>query len=253
MANRSALAVFGVVFGLVSQNAISAPRPSASIGEPQREVIVPEKVYVPTGFDDNDLVEVVVSGNLPSSCYSAGIFTAVPFPETRQIVIKQEALYYPKSWCVMNLVPYRETVKVGVLDAANYEVVFVSADGTLVSSKKSVSVTESTVTARDQFTYAVVENLSIKRDPVASNEGRKVVLEGSLINSCMSLKEVRVVRNDPEVIEILPITESSASAICQPQLRPFEIEVDLGEMPAGEKLIHVRSLNGQALNRVVRF
>jgi len=253
MIRLSQIAGFAVGFCLLAQSAVSAPRPSASIGEPQREVIVPEKVYVPTGFDDNDLVEVVVSGNLPSSCYSAGIFTAVPFPETRQIVIKQEALYYPKAWCVMNLVPYRETVKVGVLDAANYEIVFVAADGSLVSGKKSVSVTESTVTARDQYTYAVVENLNVKRGPTPSSEGRKVVLEGSLINSCMSLKEVRVVRNDPEVIEILPITESAASAICQPQLRPFEVEVDLGEVASGEKLIHVRSLNGQALNRVVRF
>ncbi len=128
MFHRTQISVLAVVFALINQGAHAAPRPSASIGEPQREVIVPEKVYVPTGFDDNDLVEVVVAGNLPSSCYSAGIFTAVPFPETRQIVIKQEALYYPKSWCVMSLVPYRETVKVGVLDAANYEVVFVAAD-----------------------------------------------------------------------------------------------------------------------------
>ena len=242
-----------VLAALSGQIAFAAPVTSSSIGEPEREIIVPEKAYIPTGFDDNDLVELVVTGNLPSSCYSAGIFTAVPFPETKQIVIKQEALFYPKSWCVMNLVPYRETVKVGVLPAGQYEVVFVGADGKMVSSNKAVPVAVSNLTARDQYTYAVVENVSLKRAVSAAGDSRKVILEGSLINSCMSLKEVRVIHNDADVIELLPITDSLEGVACQPQLRPFEVEVDVGSGLSGEKLIHVRSLNGQAMNRIVRF
>lgn len=244
--------VFGVLVGLSS--AWAAPTVSSSIGEPEREIIIPEKAYIPTGFDDNDLVEFVVAGNLPNTCYSAGIFTAVPFVEQKQIIIKQEALYYPKSWCVMSLVPYRETVKIGVLPAGEYEVLFVGADGKLASSSKRVHVGESRLTARDEFTYAVVENVGLKRGASTAGEGRKLVMEGSLVNSCMSMKEVRLIQNDPEVIELLPITQTaSEGVICQPELRPFEVEVQLPAGLSGEKLIHVRSLNGQSFNRVVRF
>jgi hypothetical protein len=249
--------VFSSLAAVLSLSAsVAGPSINESLGEPEREIIVPEKAFVPTGFDDNDLVELVVAGNLPSTCYSAGIFTAVPFVEEKKIVIKQEALFYPKSWCSLSLVPYRETVKVGVLPAGEYQVVFVTPDAKLASSGKTVSVGLSQITSRDAFTYAVVENVALKRTEAAPSATvpRKVVIEGSLVNSCMSLKEVRVIQNDADVIELLPITQSTTdSLICQPQLRPFEVEVALPAGLTGEKLVHVRSLNGQAFNRVFRF
>jgi hypothetical protein len=243
-------------FALIGHGVVYAgPSIAESLGEPEREIIVPEKAFIPTGFDDNDLVEIVVAGNLPSTCYSAGIFTAVPFVDEKKIVIKQEALFYPKSWCSLNLVPYRETVKVGVLPAGKYEVVFVTPEAKLAASGKTVTVGVSKITSRDEFTYAVVENVALKRVELsASSAPRKVLLEGSLVNSCMSLREVRIVQNDADVIELLPITHTSTDAsICQPQLRPFEVEVELPTGLSGEKLVHVRSLNGQAINRVFRF
>jgi len=248
--------ILALFLAMIGQNiALAGPSISESIGEPEREIIVPEKAFIPTGFDDNDLVELVVTGNLPSTCYSAGIFTAVPFVDEKKIVIKQEALFYPKSWCSLNLVPYRETVKVGVLPAGQYEVVFVTPEAKLAASGKAVTVGVSKITSRDEFTYAVIENVALKRVEVsASAAPRRILLEGSLVNSCMSLKEVRIVQNDADVIELLPITQTSTDAlICQPQLRPFEVEVELPMGLSGEKLIHVRSLNGQAINRVFRF
>jgi hypothetical protein len=88
---------------------------------------------------------------------------------------------------------------------------------------------------------------------VRANGTRQVRLSGSLPSSCATLKEVKVIHKNADVFEVLPSVEVPMNEICSPVLRPFQTTIDLGTATKGDALVHVRSLNGQAVNRVLKF
>ena len=110
----------------------------------------------------------------------------------------------------------------------------------------------------DSYLYALVEDVQAQRAQVAEGTGSvtrapRLEVSGSLLNTCMKLKELRVIRNDPSVLEVLPITEMESGVECAEVVTPFQSGVDLDPSLKGEVLIHVRSLNGQAYNKMFKF
>ena len=88
------------------------------------EVTAPvEKLFVPEGFDNNDNVEVVLHGEFPSTCYNVGQTKATVDKENKLIKVEATTLYYPDVYCIQSITPWIQSVKLGVLDTGEYEVV----------------------------------------------------------------------------------------------------------------------------------
>jgi len=83
-------------------------------------------------------------------------------------------------------------------------------------------------------------------------------LKGRLPGSCTRLKEVKVITRKANIVEVLPIIDSGSArdsaAGCFENFVGFEKEIPVN-LPAwkGRALFHVRSLNGQALNKVLEL
>jgi hypothetical protein len=235
----------------------------AQTTQPSKIRVAPDKVFAPTGFDDNDNAQIVLSGAFSNTCYKAGQVSATVDEITRQIRVKNEAYFFDSSWCLFVMVPWTQTVNLGTVPAGEYEVRFEQDEpGEAVASSK-FGVSAATHSGADNFLYALVDEVTLEHAEDKQNGGTQLrvnnekrhllSIQGSLPSSCAKLKEVRVVRNQKDVFEVLPIVEVEQNRICQPVLRPFRTTVDLGLDIQGEALVHVRSLNGQAVNRVLKF
>lgn len=232
-------------FSIVSLLLISQVSFAAEIGKPELIGVSSEHVFVPTGFDDNDNAQIVVSGNLPNSCYRVADPLVKVSHRQKKVYVKPQAYVYPGAWCLQVLVPFTQTLNLGVLNASAYEVVEVGPQDQQ-SSHGKMSIKKSMSNNADDFLYASVKSASVSHEA-----GKNILhLNGSLSGSCMHLKEVKVVHKTKEVIEVLPITELQAQSGCDQKAYPFDTHVELPQVGSDAVLIHIRTLNGQSVNVV---
>src|SRR5690606_11991964 len=151
----------------------------------------------------NDTVQVVVSGALPNSCYKSGPVTHDVDVERKGISIDVTAYHTEADACLMYYVPFTDVVTVGLLRKGESKVV--------VNGEESADmpVAQARTDDKDNFTYANIMSLS-------QEAPRGFVLQGFLPNSCSSIAEIRVLKEDAEsgVIAVLPIVGFSEG--CEP-------------------------------------
>lgn len=199
-----------------------------------------QTVFVPKGFDDNDQVTIVLDGYLPSSCYRIDRTEKVVNQEARTVKVTQFARVYPGP-CLLMLVPFTVELSLGVLPHGDYEIE--ANDGHL---KRSLNIVSSTNSGPDDYFYAPIDKARVER---GASGNYHAVLEGRFTNSCMSLGEVRTTYSGP-TIEVLPIMEVADRSDCHPQEVPFSKIIPINYLLPQRYLLHVRSLNGKAVNTV---
>lgn len=201
-----------------------------------------DHIYSPKGFDSNDNTEVIVSGYLPNLCHKA--------PQTKVVVkgnvidIRVQALHYEASnpFCPEMIVPFIESVDVGVLDKGNYKILVNSKSP--YSRNSEIYVNESTSDSVDEFVYANVEYVE-----KGLNE-RIVVLHGYNPSDCFVLDKIDMVDNGKDVFSVLPKMKQVAD-FCPMKMVPFSYQMEVPEkLPAEKVLLHVRVMNGGSVNSV---
>ncbi len=202
--------------------------------------VVAERVFVPTGFDDNDDVEIVVDGVFPDTCYHLAPGTFVVDAAGGSVTLFPKARR-SDAMCLMLPVPYTYVFNIGKMPMGAFKV----KTGTLV---KDLPVAEATSAGPDDELYAAVDNATISRHPDGS---LRVVLEGTYTNTCMTWDRTEIVHLNPEVVEILPIVKIASRPDCRDEKFPFKgVSVVLPSVPPGRFLAHVRAMNGGSVNRV---
>ena len=210
---------------------------------------MPRRMFVPPGFDSNDQAEVVIRGEFRNTCYQVGPSRAHVDADQKRIVIENEAYYYDAFMCMMVLVPYVKAIPIGILGEGTYSVQFAGDSG---ESRElgSMTIHPSATSGPDDFVYAPVEELRV--EPGELGEPHRLTLSGHFTDSCMEVEDVKVLVRTEDVIEILP-TVKFATENCRAEKRPFSRTVFIPVNLRGERLVHVRVLNGQSINRVVTF
>ncbi|MEO5667438.1 MAG: hypothetical protein ABIR96_05215 [Bdellovibrionota bacterium] len=207
------------------------------------EVGVPvTATYIPKGFDSNDNAQIVVSGAYPNSCYKMGPTHVNDDKETHRVSIDVNAYYTSSSYCLMLYIPFTQTIDLGVLPAANYE---------LEINKLNTQTLPVSVATRDQsddYLYATIINVvRLSRDTFE--------LRGILPSSCSQIAEVRVIEEVGNVLTVLPIVRFVPG--CEPKEDPTQLEFAVNFKTrsdlSGSKLIYVRSLNGASVSQVANF
>ncbi|MGZ3688660.1 MAG: hypothetical protein ACXVBW_10185, partial [Bdellovibrionota bacterium] len=94
--NMKMISMVMMVFGFSGL----AARASQDEGGLAKVVTVsPDRAFVPAGFDDNDNVEFVVTGKLPSTCFNIGPSETSVDPRSHRITLEQKAIYSSSCWC----------------------------------------------------------------------------------------------------------------------------------------------------------
>ena len=235
-----ATAFIGLLGATVSPAAMAAP----GLPLPQLVPIPSEQVFAPPGFDDNDNVQIVIHGELINTCYKAAHAHVTVDRDKKLITVVPQAYVYDGEWCLSVLVPFTDTVDLGILPAGQYHVVEYT-QGRMVHDV-ILPIAQAKTASPDDYLYAPVKNAILK----TGASGQELVLSGTFASDCMELQDVKVLYRTPHIIEVLPIASYKTGTTCDQNPRPFETDVKLPAVDPGETLIYVRSLNGQAINVV---
>lgn len=205
------------------------------------EIMTPiEHIYSPKGFDSNDNTQIIIEGYLPNLCHKAP--TSVVTVDGSKINIRVTALRYDASnpFCPEAIVPFVETVTVGLLDKGNYDIVVNGKS--LYEKNGAIEVAEATSNSVDEHVYANV-------DTVVKQAGtREVELRGYSVSDCFILDEINVVDNGSDVYSVLPKMKQ-ISDFCPMKEVPFSYKMVVPEKLKRDKvLLHVRGMNGNSVN-----
>lgn len=245
---HGSVAILALTGGLCSAQAAPSPR-TDRIEVPVGRVFAP-----PQGYDDNDNIEVVIDGYLPNNCYRIDKTEILRVAENG-FSVRQYAVVDREGICASsgnlppsfsNIVPFTIEASLGQLKSGNYQVTF--SRGGASAATRSFRVDRAASASVDSLPYAAVSNAYVG-DIVRGDAGVQAMVSGVLTSSCSELNEEIIVRRIDDVVMVLPTVKTKPGMMCQFMLRPFERMVDLGKLEEGRYLVHVRSMNGKAVNR----
>lgn len=218
---------------------------AASAGIPVIVDAPVDHLFIPAGFDNNDATEVVVSGYFPNLCYRKNMAEVKLKGDT--IHIKVSALYNigdDASRCADMLVPFKEVVNVGNLQAGDYKIK-VNAE-TEYEQSESLKIAEASTNAVDEHIYAYVD--TIEKTPLKN----KVILKGYTPSDCLVFDRIETHSNNKDSIAILPIMKKTTD-FCPMKMVPFkkDVEFSLDSLKYDKALIHVRVMDGRSVNTII--
>jgi hypothetical protein len=220
------------------------------INLPELVKVSSEEIFAPPGFDDNDNAQIVVHGELLNTCFKAAPPLVNVDAANHLITVTPQAYSYSGCWCLDVLVPFTQTVDLGLLRAGQYKVMEMNAQGKRVHDVLlPVEVARSA--SPDDALYAPVKQAKVELG--APGTQNTLVLSGSFSSDCMEMQEVKTFHRTANIVEVLPIAAYKAGTSCTPNPKPFEVRVKLPAVAPGNTLLYVRSLNGQAVTDVELF
>lgn len=216
-----------------------------------------EKVFVPLGFDDNDNVEIVLAGHFTNACSKVGPVEVAVDAARKTVTLSPKMFVYDRGGrCAAQemYLPFSQTVNLGTLDVGDYKVRLASQPDL---AAEDLRVERATKATPDDYLYAPVDDVLVRQQPSLGGKLRRITLRGTfptLVDGCFALKEVRTNVTPGNVVVVLPIVETLGSGDCASRgvSREFSFRSTIAADIKGMALVHVRVMNGQSFNRVVR-
>lgn len=202
------------------------------------------KAFVPQGFDDNDKVQITVSGEFPNGCFHVGPYRS-KVDVTKQTIFVQQVAYSYQAICLQFLIPFMQVIDVGLVPAGDYKVV----DATSGAEVGKTSILRSSNPGPDDFLYAIVDDASV------SHQSGKAELTMNLKfpDRCTVLDRVDI-HYTADTIIVQPVAiRAERPEGCPAEVTRLTYTKALQEGLTGEFLLHVRSMNGQAINKIVEL
>ena len=209
------------------------------------------------GFEEKNNIEIVLYGALPNGCYSLAEYT-VEKETSDTIRIRQYAVHETTGMCAEEttlpiqtqmVIPFVQEISVGRLPVGEYKFLFTQLN--TGEQVRTMSVAKNVTPTVDSLPYAAVSNVQ-SPDVINGLDHVVATVTGVLNSTCSKLNDnVRVLREN-DVYVLLPTIRVEKHVLCAQVLIPFEKKVDLGPAKQpGIYLIHTRSMNGKAVNKVI--
>jgi hypothetical protein len=210
---------------------------------PETVTVAFAKVFVPSGFDDNDRTQITIEGVFPNTCYKVGPYATQIDLKTRTITIQQQAYRY-QGICLQVVVPFHQVVDLGLIPQGEYKIVD-SASGSALSV---IRIDIAKKSEPDEYLYAPITDAFITTDP--ENGIHTLGIQGAFTDRCTVFEDIKV-NYTADVIVVQPIVKRIGARSCAKDKTRFMRTVQLKESLTGMYLLHVRSMNGQAINKMV--
>ncbi len=228
---------------------------STSPSNSYRELLPIEGILaIRSGYDTNDHVELAVWGYLPNGCYRLSRSEAQVDVQAKKIYVQVESYVRDQKACHDVISPFLEVIKVGFLDAGQYQ----------IESSVNPEVTDflqvdgSSSSAQDNFLYAPVDQAELI--DTESQNANLLQLKGTyphLIEGCMRIVDVKTQFLPNNVLVVQPIADILKNSLCRKEdvdgHNRFSYKVTLTQGLKNKGLIHVRTPTGRALNQFVNF
>jgi hypothetical protein len=218
------------------------------VSPPSRKAVPATQVFVPSGYDDNDEVVIVVEGYLTSTCQQirsakvsplGNAFEVTPMTESHGTICDPLRTAYTLN-VILN--PDRP------LEEGDYEVHVLGTKGKVL--KEPLHIDHAVGPGVDNALYAPIDNVEVG---MLSGGKMRAVIEGRFQNTCRAVRVLLSTKNGKTYElrpEVLKLTQDRNGAPCAEKEWRFNAYADFDEPLPGRYLMHVRSQNGRALNQV---
>lgn len=251
---------FGLIIGMMIlgiQFMSATPSHARYVGETDTVEISVQALLAPVqGFDDNDNVQVVLYGYLPNACYTLNESKVEKLADDKHFRIHQYATRDNQGVCAQDStlpvhmqmrVPFTQEVNLGSLEMGEYRFESYREDGSIQS--RILNVGKAKAPTIDSLPYAAVSNATVA-DVFLGQQNVDVVISGIFNSTCTELDSDVKLDDQGDVVVVMPTVKVNPDDVCAQVLRPFARTINLGKKAPGNYLIHVRSMNGKAINRV---
>lgn len=215
---------------------------SAMAGTPIETAVPVDNIYSPSGFHDHEESEVIITGHLPNLCHKS--------PKTKvrvvggEIQINVTALHYLPSnpFCATVLVPFVETVQVGLLDKGDYSIVV--NPGTPFERRGELGIEDYASSAIGDVIFANVSHV----EKTGMND--RVILKGYNPSDCFELDEISYRHNKKDTYSVYPKMKQ-VSEFCPRKMIPFSYEFEVpSDLERQKVLLHVKAMDGKSVNTI---
>jgi hypothetical protein len=214
------------------------------------------KVFIAAqGFDDNDHVQAVAFGTLPNACYRPSTAEVTQDKFTGEFLVIQNVFRDTTGLCQnpANLPEdlaqprfFSKEIDLGQLAVGNYLIRYNTLDG---DKERFFSISPALADSVDTLRYPIITNAFVSDKVSASDQTFEIRIQGYLTSSCSDISDNSKVVAIDDVFVVLLETNRKDS-MCLPINEPF-YKVFQAKVPtAGSYLLHVRSLSGEARNKV---
>jgi hypothetical protein len=200
-----------------------------------------DHMFIPKGFDNNDNVEVVVTGKFANTCYSRNKVEVKVNQD--QIDVRVTALYnQDQRNCEKVEVLFLENVTIGSLQAGSYKI---NVNGTL---KETIAVEESRSNSVDDHLYAQVDYVELGFTGGVNGD---VFLVGRA-PECLEFDKLEMLNNGKDTLSVLPIMKK-VSEDCSGRRAQFTIPVHFepNAFDFSQILLFVRTMDGKSVHALV--
>jgi hypothetical protein len=209
-----------------------------------------KRVFVPLGFDDNDMAEVIIQGEFPTSCFRVGQSGFDVDLDQKRIDVWATAYEYGSDVCAEVRTSFIIPLKVGILKEGTYEIRLRGLPEIVAQLQVGQAVTDSP----DDFLYAPVEGANVSFDPRTGQQTLQIFGRFPLPKrGCLALDNVKLNPVVNNVLVVQPIMVQLDGDQCNGRSNAFDVSIPLVTPLKGDLLIHIRSINGNAYNRFVSF
>lgn len=200
-------------------------------------------VFVPSGFDNNDNVEVIVTGSFPTTCYSRNKVEVAVRDEVIKVTVTSLNSTKDNSNCESLEIPFMENVTIGNLQAGDYQIVV----NNILKEKMTVNVSSSN--SVDDHLYAMINYVELGFMGGLTDEA---VLVGKNLNDCLVLDKVEYLSNGKDTLSVLPIMKK-VTANCSGERSYLEVPIKFKPKAfANNKvLIFVRTMDGKSISSLI--
>lgn len=226
-------------------------------GQPIHVEAPVERIFVPKGFDDNDITQIIVMGRFADDRHRVVGAQVRKDPLRNRIYYEIEALEYSTPTGDEEM-EYVQVVDVGLLPKGQYQILPLSKKeeeniGALGSVAGILNVKHTDSPRRDDHIYAAVDSAVLQKNEDGLR--RNLVVFGTKNNSCLEfdgklIDRFGVKKTDSHLIEVLPIMKKEGRD-CISIKEPFEFTFRLPEdISSGRYLFHIRTYDGNSFNKM---
>lgn len=207
-----------------------------------------DHLFIPSGFDNNDNVEVVVTGKFPNPCYSRNEISVdvkndiVHIEVTARMEDDQD-----RRRCEDLKVPFSETVRIGSLQAGDYKIIV--NKGSQYELKGALDVAVSSSSSVDDHIYAQVDYIELGFTGGLTGDA---VLIGSSISPCLALDRVEYLSNKEDTLSVLPIMKKISNSCPEARKRlQIPLKFNPSALANNKLMLFVRSVDGKSVHTFV--
>jgi hypothetical protein len=208
-----------------------------------------DHLFVPKGFDNNDNVEVVVTGKFPNPCFIRNkIDVAVKEEKISITVTALKRADNNSELCEPMTVPFTEEILIGNLQGGDYEIVV--NEGSRYVQKDQLNVAVSRSESVDDYLYPIVEYVELGFTGGLSGDA---VLYAKTPSDCVVFDHVEYISNNKDTIAILPVMKKTGP-VCNERRTRIEIPIRFNarSLPHSDVLLYVRSIEGKSVNAIIQ-